>query len=460
MILTFLSVSHMTFAKTQKASRQTEIALREQVKVLTERMEALERKLVEQDRGEDLVSLAKPAEPSASVAPVKNDSSNSVPASKPNSNRSDSMSIKLPNTNTSLELGGYVKLDAIYNSESVGGSGGTNSGDEVLLPGTIPVNPVAGESDQITFHARQSRIWLKSLTPSDLGDLSTYLEMDFFAFQAPGDERVSNSYSPSMRHAYGQLGHFLAGQTWSTFMEPQALPELNDFGGPVGRIFVRQSQIRWTQPIELGGYAMAWNLAIESPETTVSTPTGARETPDDDRMPDVIGRLSLSQPWGTLSLAAMLRNIRMDASTVNSHYGGALNIAGKVNTFEQDDVRFMLAYGNALGRYSSSNLFNDAVMDNTGNIHLLNSYSGYAAYQHWWNRKWRSTLACGLAFAENPSYVANNVSNWAQSTQVNVLWSPVNRTTFGIEYTYAARTIESGAQGDLQRFQFSAMFQF
>ncbi len=156
----------------------------------------------------------------------------------------------------------------------------------------------------------------------------------------------------------------------------------------------------------------------------------------------------------------MLRNIRMEASTVNSHYGGAVNIAGKVNTFDQDDFRFMLAYGNTLRRYSSSNLFNDAVMDSTGNIHLLNSYSGYAAYHHWWSREWRSTLAYGLAYADNPSYVAYNVSKWAQSAQVNVLWSPVNRTTFGIEYTYASRAIESGAEGDLQRFQFSAMFQF
>lgn len=379
-ILTCFSVSHIAFATTKRATRQTEIALREQVKVLTDRMEALERKLLAQQPENNLTIVTKSVDPSTSMIPAKNEASSSVPAPKPNSNAANSMAIKLPTTNTSLEIGGYLKLDAIYNSESVGGSGGTNSGDEVLLPGTIPVNPVAGESDQITFHARQSRIWLKSLTPTQLGDLSTYLEMDFFAFQAPGDERVSNSYSPSMRHAYGKLGHFLAGQTWSTFMEPMALPELNDFGGPVGRIFVRQPQIRWSQPIELGEYAMSWNIAIESPETTLTNAAGTRETPDDDRMPDIISRFSLTQPWGTLSLAAMLRDIRIDASTVNSRYGGAINVAGKINTFDQDDFRFMLAYGNTLGRYSSSNLFNDAVMDTTGKIHLLNSYSGYAAY--------------------------------------------------------------------------------
>jgi len=34
------------------------------------------------------------------------------------------------------------------------------------------------------------------------------------------------------------------------------------------------------------------------------------------------------------------------------------------------------------------------------------------------------------------------------------------QTTFGLEYTYAMREIESGANGDLHRVQFSAMFQF
>ena len=158
-------------------------------------------------------------------------------------------SIKIPGTDTSLAIGGYAKLDVIYNSRSVGGSGGSNLGGQILVPGSIPVQNKEDEEDQITFHVRQSRFWLKSFTPTEWGDLNTYLEMDFFAFQSPGDERVSNSYSPRLRHAFGSMGQFLAGQTWTTFMNVKALLEQNDFGGPVGRIFIRQPQIRWTQPI-------------------------------------------------------------------------------------------------------------------------------------------------------------------------------------------------------------------
>ena len=100
--------------------------------------------------------------------------------------------IKIPSTDTSLAFGGYIKLDAIYNSQSVGGNGGSNLGDQMVLPGLIPIEEKSQEDDQITFHARQSCFWLKSHTATGWGDLDTYIEMDFFAFQSPGNERVSN----------------------------------------------------------------------------------------------------------------------------------------------------------------------------------------------------------------------------------------------------------------------------
>lgn len=438
--------------------QQTVKELRDQVRLLTERMQALETKLAEKERSDTpKQSGAAKKEMSAAIAAVPEPPKI---AAKPVEAGAIKGSFKLPGTDTSLALGGYAKLDAIYNSQSTGGSGGSNQGDQWLLPSSIPVDDSQSEANQITFHARQSRFWLKSYTPTRLGDLNTYLEMDFFAFQSPGDERVSNSYTPRMRHAFGQLGNFLAGQTWTTFMDAQALPELNDFGGPVGRIFVRQPQIRWTQPFTIGAQPFEWAVAVESPETTLTDTQGNRVTPDDDRYPDAVARISMSRSWGGVMMAAMGRQIRSDMQNQDSVLGGALNVSGKINTFGRDDARFMLAYGNALGRYSSSNLFNDAAIDASGKIHLFDAYSGYFAYRHWWNPEWRSTLAYGFAYGENTGFVPSTVSKWAQSVQVNLLWSPLLQTTFGLEYTYAMRALESGASGDLHRVQFSTLFQF
>lgn len=367
-------------------------------------------------------------------------------------------SIKIPGTETSLAIGGYVKLDVIYNSQSVGGSGGSNLGDQMLQPGSIAVKSDDTENDQITFHARQSRFWLKSYTPTEWGDLNTYMEMDFFAFQSPGNERVSNSYSPRLRHAFGSLGGFLAGQTWTTFMNVEALPELNDFGGPVGRIFVRQPQIRWTQP--LYGDELEWMVAIESPESTLTNINGDRETPDDDHFPDMITRFNLYRSWGTISLAGMVRNIQSDSQNDSDTFGAAVSLAGRIKTIHRDDLRFMLNYGNVLGRYASSNLFNDGAINGQGEIELFKQYGGFLAYRHWWHNNWRSTIAYGFSYADNVSFVPETVSQWAQSAQFNLLWSPLPQTTLGLEYTYASRELENNESGNLHRIQFSSVFRF
>jgi len=150
-------------------------------------------------------------------------------------------SFKLPGLNTSVTLGGYVKLDAVFSNPSAGVD---TKGDLFLDPTAIPVGPTAGnnERNQVKFGARESRLFVKTNTPTSMGDLNTHVEFDFYG--ADGNESVSNSHGFRLRHAYGTLGNFLAGQTWTNFMNPASLPDTLDFGGPVGQIFDRQAQVR------------------------------------------------------------------------------------------------------------------------------------------------------------------------------------------------------------------------
>jgi hypothetical protein len=153
-------------------------------------------------------------------------------------------SFKLPGSNTSVTLGGYVKLDAVLSNPSAGVDA---KGDLSLDPTTIAVGPngASNERNQVKFGARESRLFVKTNTPTSLGHLNSHVEFDFYG--ADGNESVSNSHGFRLRHAYATLGNFLAGQTWTNFMNPAALPETVDFGGAVGQIFDRQAQVRWTQ---------------------------------------------------------------------------------------------------------------------------------------------------------------------------------------------------------------------
>ena len=49
-----------------------------------------------------------------------------------------------------------------------------------------------------------------------------------------------------LRHAYGEWGSLLAGQTNSLFMDGDMFPNTIDYWGPTGMVFYRNVQIRWT----------------------------------------------------------------------------------------------------------------------------------------------------------------------------------------------------------------------
>jgi hypothetical protein len=374
---------------------------------------------------------------------------------------------KIPGTDTSLGFGGYVKLDANYSSI---GMGGDKLGDQHLVVAQIPVGDNRlGEHSKATFHAKESRFWLKSFTPSAWGDINTFLELDLL-----GAPEVS-TYTPRLRHAYGSMGNFLAGQTWTTFLNVAAIGDTLDSAGSAGAlVYLRQPQVRWTQPFSLAGTPMEFQAALETPKSrlwaTSNSPLGGVTpdaygfiNPNDERYPDLVVRLNYNPDWGSLSLAGMGRQIRYtkQASVQQQEaWGGAVSLAGKINTVGMDNLRFMLNYGNAIGRYATFNTFGDAVLDANGQLQLVKVYGGTLAYQHWWDKTWRSTLAYGFVSSDQPVFIGGETTRQAQSVHANLLWSPISQATIGLEYIYALRERTDGQTGDLNRVQFSTRFNF
>lgn len=119
----------------------------------------------------------------------------------------------------------------------------------------------------------------------------------------------------------------------------------------------------------------------------------------------------------------------------------------------------MFGYGDAFGRYAVNNVFADGYVNGAGEFEALVSYCGMLAYQHWWHKAWRSTIAYGFAGADQPGF-AGNANHQTQSLHANLLWSPLLRTTIGLEYIYANRELANGQNGELQRVQLSTRFNF
>ncbi len=148
-----------------------------------------------------------------------------------------------------LSIGGFVKLDYVYNSVNLGQSGSLAPGS-----GAVPKSDsTAGKQDQSIFTARQSRLWFKVAGPTFLGaKTGALVEVDFY-----GDPSAANE-APQvrMRHAYATMDwaktSLLFGQTWDIF-GPMAANTVDfrhgsSFGAPNNP---RVPQIRLTQRVDL-----------------------------------------------------------------------------------------------------------------------------------------------------------------------------------------------------------------
>jgi len=374
----------------------------------------------------------------------------------------------------SFKFGGYVKLDTIYSDYGSGSYSG--AGRDFYIPGTIPVGPDGADGESyLDLHANESRINFRSTHLLDNGaKLGTFIEMDFLL--APGgNERVSNSYQPRLRHAFLTYNNWLFGQTWMTFFNVGALPENLDFVGPAeSTIFGRQAMIRYTSG--------NWQFAIENPESTITPYAGlnsgiGRVVTDDNKVPDLVLRYNLKGDWGSFTAAGIVRQLRMDG-TINypdpddadetltavindSTTGWGVSLSGKFVFGNKDDFRWMASTGSGMGRYMGLNTANGAVLDADGDLKAIDSWGVFGSYRHLWTDKWRSNFTLGYLAVDNDIILTGlGVTKNAKSFHINAIYSPLPKLDFGLEFMYADREVESGNDGDLTRLQFSAKYAF
>lgn len=398
--------------------------------------------------GADLIG-SEAAQPASAPAPA--------PASTPTSDEKPAVR---------YSWGGYIKVDAIYNSTGrlSGDSefiGAADPGDFLLVPSLVPVGGDDFEDGGgHNLNARESRFWLKTEADTPRGAFKAYIEADFYGFNSSlGDERFTNSSSMRIRHAYGQFGGLLAGQTWSTFMDLPSLPEKIDFGSPAGRVFSRQALIRYTRPVGPG----ALDIAFESPETTITAADGSTITRDDDIVPDVVLRYTYNTESLRLVGGAMVRTIRADdvvdgESATKPAVSGML--AAKV-PFGKHNVRFVAHAGQGLGRYMALGAFTAGTIDDQGGVELTPVFGGILSGQVWFTDTARFNLVLSASQAANDTDRAPmTVNKSVASVHGNVMWNPVEPVRVGLEVIVARRELEDGTDGQLIRTQAAIRYMF
>ncbi len=360
---------------------------------------------------------------------------------------------------TKFSYGGYIKLDALFTNTDDGTLGPQNLARDFYIPSLTPIGGI-DEDAQFDFHAKQTRFFFGTETELDNGEkITTRIEFDFLVTPG-GNERISNSYIPRMRHAFIKYGNWLFGETWSTFQDVGALPETVDFVGVTeGTTFARQAQVRYSN----GNFS----IALENPETTV-TPFGggARIVTDDNTLPDLAANYAFKLDNGSyVKLSGLMR--QLDYSDASS--GGTIDdsassfgvsVSGRFN-FGKDNLKFMLTTGSGLGRYVGLNFVNGAVLDAAGNLETIDSTSGFVAWQHPWGDGWRSNFSYSMIDVDdNVALTGTGISSSASTLRANLMYSPVPKLTFGVEYSITNRENAGGQEGDMTRLQFGAKYAF
>jgi hypothetical protein len=177
---------------------------------------------------------------------------------------------KLPGTNTSMNIGGFVKMSVLWDfsvarqTSGMTTSEGSGAGGTTVVDGSQGDNVFNGGNFQLT--ARRSRFWIQTWTPTDWGEFRTYIEGDFAAAGTISGGAVpgSNGNLLRLRQAFGTLGPVLIGKTQTLFFGQIGFPERLD-EAPIKPGDQRIEQIRYSH--NFGG-GVTLSVALEDAGNT------------------------------------------------------------------------------------------------------------------------------------------------------------------------------------------------
>lgn len=359
--------------------------------------------------------------------------------------------LNLKMSDTVLTVGGRVQLDA-YLSWPEG----------IASASATPLDSSGENGGQFNSSIKDSRLWVKTITPTKTGTVRSLIEIDFKG-DIGGNERNLNGSGVRLRHAFIEVNGVGFGQTnslFNTFVTPDTISI------PVNDSLVRQAQIRYTY--DLKTYAI--DFSLEQPESTFLDKNATLIEAKDDVFPDVLTRLRYYPSWGEAAVSVLFRYLNQDRailsdttvlSNQDSALGWGINTSMKYNISDFDDIRIGLQYGDGMGRYIAYDAFGSGSLDDNGNIDTHVAYGANISYLHWWSKNYRSTLAFTYAGVENATLLKNSaVNKKASSSHLNLIYTSVDNLMYAMEYVLGDRTLENGRESDIHVVKFTARYDF
>ena len=354
-------------------------------------------------------------------------------------------SFRLPGSETSLRFYGFAEGHAIHDLKQAGPS---DTFTDLMFQ---PLDNAGGQKGKTKFTAQTSRFGFESSTPTALGAFNTKLEMDFYSYGAGNRNRLR------LRHAYGEYAGFLVGQTWSTFMDLDNLPETLDFNGPIGAPFSRRTMVRYTYADSKAGFKLT--AAIEDPEDQFGGGSA------NERLPQIVLRADKSFDWGAVNARVLFHEKRSFAETKRGFgvgIGGSYKITDKdllMGQYTRVDGDIDQLYGSNGYSINVDQFDSAGVQTNvgTGAISFDKNQGLVVGYAKTFSDQWRGTVSYGMNRGKTAQAVDNRT---LQQVFINVIYAPIKNVELGAEYIHGKRKTFTPETGTMSRFDLIGRYSF
>ncbi|HET9234316.1 MAG TPA: DcaP family trimeric outer membrane transporter [Candidatus Eisenbacteria bacterium] len=359
------------------------------------------------------------------------------------------------------DIYGFVMTDVGYNSDAM---------DPLWFDVQRPTKLESSEGEfgddgSVFFSVRQTRFGIKSWIPTDLGELRTTFEWELFGTGVDAGQTTLR-----LRHAYGEMGKFGAGQYWSPFMDIDVFPNTIEYWGPNGMVFFRNVQLR-VMPIQ-GDTRLT--IALERPGASGDQGDYADRI---DAVADIVPRFPLpdlsaeyriGRQWGYVEAAGIVRQIEWDdidgdpTDLSGTATGWGFNVSSNLKLGTSNVLRLQGVVGEGIQNYMNDAPADVGVeVDGSGNLDgvALRMTSMVAFLDHNWTDKLSSSVGYSQLRIENSNGQSDSAFKLGQYALANLLYSPVPQVMMGVEGGWIRR--ENNRDGfDTENYHVQLSFKY
>lgn len=346
-----------------------------------------------------------------------------------------------------VNLMGSVRVNSYFDYKGM-------TSTEGFLPFDIPVGEETIDNlSSVYIGARQSRLGIEGNANTKVGQIKTYMEVDFAS---------SSSSFWRLRHAYAEWNYFKIGYTWSTFMDNASLPTTVDFEGPNSALSKRHGVIRYERKY---GEKNIIGISLEAPQTDYYNPADTLiKNKNKQSNFDLAGRYKFINNWGHIQVAGIVRRIDyLDKDRMQLLFGWGLLLSSDINLGKKHSLFLQYSVGEGIANYYVG--FNSRQLDaifnpNLNKMQLKGIQGGFFSYTFIFNPLMRVSLTGGISTLHTKDFEPDDSFSSSQYLAVNIFYEPIETINMGLELTNGRRVNKNEENGQATRISLLVSFDF